>query len=190
MRNKLFRFFYKLDRIKLFLSTKYNLIRYCYIFTKKSSKKVGLRNKIRFNPFKADKLRLTLSDEVYVERNVTFQGTGHIIIGKCSTIGEFTTIGASKMVKIGDYCQIASGCSIRDTDHIIPSNKDEMITTSGIVTEEIIIEDDCWIAANVSITKGVKIGKGSVVAANAVVTKDVPAYSIVAGVPAKIIKKR
>ena len=59
------------------------------------------------------------------------------------------------------------------------------------VTKKFVkIEDDCWIAANSIILAGVTIGKGSVIAAGSVVTKDVPAYSVVAGVPAKIIKSR
>ena len=54
----------------------------------------------------------------------------------------------------------------------------------------VIIEDDVWCGANVTILKGVTIGRGSVVAAGAVVTKSCPPYSIIGGVPAKIIKKR
>jgi len=53
-----------------------------------------------------------------------------------------------------------------------------------------VIEDDCWIASNSVILAGVKIGKGSVIAAGRVLTKDVPPYLIVRGVPAKIIKSR
>jgi acetyltransferase-like isoleucine patch superfamily enzyme len=56
-------------------------------------------------------------------------------------------------------------------------------------TATITVEDDCWIAANAVITAGVTIGKHSVVAGGAVVTKSVPAFSIVAGNPAKVIKQ-
>ena len=56
--------------------------------------------------------------------------------------------------------------------------------------QSVIIEDDVWIGANVTILKGVTIGRGSVVAAGAVVTKTFPPYSIIGGVPAKIIKMR
>ena len=54
----------------------------------------------------------------------------------------------------------------------------------------IVIEDDVWVAARVNITAGVTIGKGSVLAAGAVVTRDVPPYSVVAGVPARVIARR
>jgi acetyltransferase-like isoleucine patch superfamily enzyme len=56
--------------------------------------------------------------------------------------------------------------------------------------EKVVIEDDCWIASNSILLAGVTIGKGSVVAAGSVVTQDVPPYSVVAGVPARVIKNR
>jgi len=59
----------------------------------------------------------------------------------------------------------------------------------GITAQGIRIEDDVWLGTNAVITDGVQIGKGAVVAAGAVVTKNVPAHTIVAGVPAKVIKK-
>lgn len=56
--------------------------------------------------------------------------------------------------------------------------------------QDIIIEEDVWCGANVTILKGVTIGRGSIIAAGAVVTKNIPPYSIACGVPAKVIKKR
>ena len=56
--------------------------------------------------------------------------------------------------------------------------------------QDVIIEEDVWCGANVTILKGVTIGRGSIIAAGAVVTKNIPPYSIVGGVPAKVIKKR
>jgi acetyltransferase-like isoleucine patch superfamily enzyme len=67
---------------------------------------------------------------------------------------------------------------------------DKTIKEQGVKKEFITIEDDCWIAANSVILAGVTIGKGSVVAAGSIVTKDIPPYSVVAGVPARVIKSR
>jgi acetyltransferase-like isoleucine patch superfamily enzyme len=64
------------------------------------------------------------------------------------------------------------------------------IKEQGVKREFVKIEDDCWIAANTIILAGVTIGRGSVIAAGSVVTKDVPPYSIVGGVPAKVLKSR
>jgi maltose O-acetyltransferase len=61
--------------------------------------------------------------------------------------------------------------------------------TSGSFALLVRIDDDCWIGANVTILPGVTIGRGSTVASGAVVTKDVPEYCLVGGVPAKVIKK-
>ena len=63
------------------------------------------------------------------------------------------------------------------------------IVNQPILTAPIIIEDDCWIAANAVITAGVTIGKHSVIAAAAVVTKNIPPYSVAVGNPAKVIKQ-
>jgi acetyltransferase-like isoleucine patch superfamily enzyme len=55
---------------------------------------------------------------------------------------------------------------------------------------KIVIEDDCWIGANVTITRDVTIGRGSVIGANSVVTRDIPEYSVAVGVPARVIRNR
>lgn len=59
-----------------------------------------------------------------------------------------------------------------------------------LVQQKITIEEDVWIGANCTITKGVTIGKGAIVAANSCVNRDVPEYAIVGGVPAKVLKYR
>ena len=112
-------------------------------------------------------------------------GVGNIIIG------ENTLIGMSNVIigpaRLGNNIIIAqnvvmSGLNHNYQDISIP------IVEQNVSTAEIIIEDDCWIAANVVITAGVKIGKHAVIGGGSVVTKDVPPYSVVAGNPAKLIK--
>ena len=68
--------------------------------------------------------------------------------------------------------------------------KDELIMNQSAVIENVVIGKDCWIGTGAKILKGVNVGNGAIIGANAVVTKDVPEYAIVVGVPAKILKYR
>lgn len=89
-------------------------------------------------------------------------------------------------IKIGNRVQIGSRCSFETMNHsvvLLEKNK------RGGFPQSIVVEDDVWLAARVTILPGVKIGRGSVVAAGAVVTKDVPPFTLVGGVPAKKIRE-
>jgi maltose O-acetyltransferase len=89
-------------------------------------------------------------------------------------------------IKIGDRVQIGPRCSFETMNHsvvLLEKNK------RGGFPASIVVEDDVWLAAGATVLPGVRIGKGSVVAAGAVVTKDVPPYTLVGGVPAQIIKQ-
>jgi acetyltransferase-like isoleucine patch superfamily enzyme len=113
-------------------------------------------------------------------------GVGDVIIGDDTLIGMSNVLIGP--VTIGNnviFAQniVASGLNHEYSDVSIPISKQK------IVVSPIVVEDDCWIAANSVITSGVTIGKHSVVAGGAVVTKNVPPYSVVAGNPAKVIKK-
>ncbi|MES2003070.1 MAG: acyltransferase [Bacteroidota bacterium] len=110
-------------------------------------------------------------------------------IGNNSNIGPYSYIGCSGYIEIGDNVMISPRVSIYAENHVFEST-DLTMKEQGVHRQFVKIEDDCWIAANSTILAGVTIGKGSVVAAGSVVTKDVPPYSIVAGVPAQIIKQR
>lgn len=124
----------------------------------------------------------------FVYRNVLL--LGNITIGKGSSISNNTSInGGSLGVFIGNNVMIAPSCCIVAFNHGTKNNGVPMIFQPSI-EKKIIIYDDVWIGANVTITSGVVINQGAVVAANAVVTKDVDSYAIVGGVPAKFIKSR
>lgn len=110
-------------------------------------------------------------------------------VGNNSSIGPFAYIGCSGYVEIGDNVIMGPRVGIYAENHLF-DNMDIPIKEQGVLREFVKIEDDCWIASNVNILAGVTIGKGSVIASGSVVTKNVPAYSVVAGVPAKVIKKR
>ena len=110
-----------------------------------------------------------------------------ISIGNNTTVNRNTNILAQ--VTIGSNVSIAPNVVIVGMNHVF-SNLDDTIKSQGSTSKGIIIEDDVWIATNVSILDGITIGKGSVIAAGAVVNKDVPPYSVMAGVPAKVVKQR
>jgi maltose O-acetyltransferase len=92
-------------------------------------------------------------------------------------------------IQIGSDVMIGPNVVMRTSDHRFDAI-DRPIREQGHVSGMITIEDDVWIAANVTIVGGVRIGRGSVVAAGAVVVRDVDAYTLVAGAPAKLIRRR
>lgn len=111
---------------------------------------------------------------------------GDIIIGDHTRIGLHNTIIGP--VTIGCHVNLAQGITVTALNHNF-EDSDKRIDEQGVSTAPVIIKDDIWIGANAVILPGVTIGNHSVVAAGAVVTKNVPPHSLVAGVPAKIIKQ-
>ena len=111
---------------------------------------------------------------------------GDVIIGDHTRIGLHNTVIGP--VTIGCHVNLAQGITITALNHNF-KDKTQRIDDQGVSTNPVIIGDDIWIGANAVVLPGVSIGNHSVVAAGAVVTKDVPPHSLVAGVPAKIIKE-
>lgn len=118
-------------------------------------------------------------------------------IDASSRVGSYTYIGCRTGITkcdIGRFCSIANNVSIGQGEHQL----DRISTSStfysdpwGTLTEgECVIESDVWIGVDAVILRGTRIGFGAVVAANAVVTKDVPPFAIVGGVPARVIRYR
>ena len=110
-------------------------------------------------------------------------------VGDHSNIGPYSYIGCSGYIEIGNHVMISPRVSIYAENHVF-DEVTQTIKSQGVGRKNVKIEDDCWIAANSIILAGVTIGKGAVVAAGSVVTSDVPPYSVVGGVPARLIKKR
>lgn len=107
-----------------------------------------------------------------------------IVIGKDSIIGENAVLDGRDKLVIGDHVDIASEVMIYNAEHDINSPDFKAITAP------VEIGDYVFIGPRAIILPGVKIGRGAVVGAGAVVTRDVPEYTIVGGVPAKIIGER
>jgi acetyltransferase-like isoleucine patch superfamily enzyme len=119
-----------------------------------------------------------------------FRGLPHagITIGRDSLIGEFTVIRGQGGVTIGDRVYTSPFSQIIAVNHRF-DDPDKPFIAQGITTEGIVIEDDVWIGASAVVTDGVRIGKGAVIAAGSVVTRDVPAHTVVGGVPAKVLRE-
>ena len=111
---------------------------------------------------------------------------GDVIIGNHTRVGLHNTIIGP--VSIGNHVNLAQGIPITALNHNF-TDAGKRIDEQGISTKEVVLEDDIWIGANAVILPGVTIGEHSVVAAGAIVTKDVPPHSLVAGVPAKVIRQ-
>lgn len=111
---------------------------------------------------------------------------GDVMIGDHTRIGLHNTIIGP--VTIGNHVNLAQGITVTALNHNF-SDAEKRIDEQGVNTTPVVIGDDIWIGANAVILPGVTIGSHSVVAAGSVVTKDVPPHSLVAGVPAKIIRQ-
>lgn len=119
---------------------------------------------------------LTIGDDTSIPKGSTFYCTIAPL-----TIGKKVVFGPNPTIITGDHRIDIVGRFMTDITNADKSPEQD---------QPVVIEDDVWCGANVTILKGVTIGRGSVVAAGAVVTKSCPPYSIIGGVPAKILKNR
>ncbi len=133
---------------------------------------------------------IQIGDRVSLERGVDIRAhdDGYVEIGDRTRIGPYTCL-SGRHIKIGQDCLIASHIGIYANNHIF-SDPDRKINQQGRSYQGITIEDDCWLGSGVRVTDGVTIGCGSVIGAGAVVTKDIPPYSVAVGVPAKVVSVR
>jgi acetyltransferase-like isoleucine patch superfamily enzyme len=122
---------------------------------------------------------------VYNFRNMPHSG---IRIGQDSLIGEYCVVRGQGGVTIGDRVYTSPFSQLIAVNHVF-DDPDQPFVDQGLTAEGIVVEDDVWIGAGAIITDGVRIGKGAVIAAGAVVTGDVPAHTVVGGVPARVIRE-
>ena len=154
-------------------------------FFHQRSKGSVIRSRTRMDVVPFNKFQLGANSTIEDFSTVN-NGVGDVIIGDNSLIGMGNVIIGP--VTIGNnviFAQniVASGLNHEYKDPSVP------IVQQNVTTAPIVVEDDCWIAANVVITAGVTIGRHCVVAAGSVVTKDIPPFSVAAGNPAKVIKR-
>ncbi|MCP4266932.1 MAG: acyltransferase [Candidatus Brocadiaceae bacterium] len=151
---------------------------------------IALGCNVKIEDFSDLRGKIILGDNIHIHRYVvlrSFEGT--IEIGVGTTVNPFTTIYGNGGVKIGKHCSIATKCTIVAQNHKF-KNIHKNIKEQGSSSKGIVIEDDVWIGSNTVILDGVRIESGAIVGAGAVVTKNVNRYSVVGGVPAKVINHR
>ncbi len=129
-----------------------------------------------------------LEHDVYLKVSGGYDEQVSIRIGDGTFIGSGCELNALSLIDIGPSCLIASGTRFIDHDH--GTGRGLSIKEQPELSADIKVGADVWFGVNCVILKGVTIGEGAIVAAGSVVTKPVPAYAIVAGVPARLIRYR
>ena len=130
---------------------------------------------------------IQISRGVQIRKYTELKAEGILTIGENTFIGRGCNIASLRRVTIGSDCLIAEGVSIRDHDHRF-DQAEVPYRLQGHTVAEVHIGNNVWIGAKATISKGVAINDNSVVGANAMVTHDVAAGSVVAGVPAREIR--
>jgi acetyltransferase-like isoleucine patch superfamily enzyme len=147
----------------------------------------------------SDKNDITIGDHAMISGTLVSENHGKIFLGNYVYLRENSTIGSVNSITIGDYTSIADHVVILDNNNHPINPEDRKIKSSSprgsdlrkwrhSESAPIIIGSNVWIGSYARVCKGVNIGDNSIIAANAVVTKDVPPNTIVAGNPAKIVK--
>ena len=135
--------------------------------------------------------RLEVGAHVLLEPGVwiTAPGSARIRIGNGSFLNLGVMVAATNFVEIGDHCMLANGCFISDANHRF-DDPVRPVPWQGFTSKgPTRIGDNVWCGANVVITSGVTVGERCVIGANSVVTSDLPAFSIAAGAPARVLRQ-
>jgi acetyltransferase-like isoleucine patch superfamily enzyme len=137
--------------------------------------------------YKKEKLKQSLRScgaRVWIGHEVTIWGADEVVLEEDVAINNFTHIFGSGGVQIGARTLISACCSIASVTH-----SESLATRRTGILLPVVIEEDCWLGTGAIVLPGVRIGRGSIVAAGAVVTKDIPPLSVAMGVPAKVARQ-
>ena len=150
-----------------------------------SKSQFGARTRIS-NPWS-----LRTGNRCVIESDVTIKLVGekpHLSLGDYCYVARFSQFDILGVCEIGHHVLIATGCLIVDHNH--GTDRHLRIDQQSCAVKSVKIGDDVWLGAYSIVLPGVTIGNGAVIGAHACVTKDVPSYAIVAGVPARVIGYR
>lgn len=153
----------------------------------------SLTEKIRYKAlleYKTKYINRYGSSVKWIGPDTQIRNVQNINIGENTYVNSGMLIaGKNSKIHIGNNCLISFNVHIR-TDMHNYKKRSELILDQGHSEKDIIIEDDVWVGYGAQIMPGVVIGKGAVIASGSIVTKDVPEYAVVAGIPGKIISYR
>jgi acetyltransferase-like isoleucine patch superfamily enzyme len=134
--------------------------------------------------------RLILGRWVWLGRGTKIRcHEGEVEIGAKTVLGEDCTISAYQHISIGEQCIIADRVMMIDFDHNV-TEVEQPIRLQGIYKRDVQVGNNVWIGYGAQILRGVIVGDNAIIGATAVVSKDVPANAVVAGVPARVIRMR
>ena len=134
--------------------------------------------------------RLEVGAQTVLEPGVwlTAPGSARIRIGSGTFLNMGVMIASLELVEVGNHCMLANGCFVSDAAHRF-DDPVKPVPWQGFTTKgPTRIGDNVWCGVNVVVTSGVTIGERSVIGANSVVTSDIPAFSIAAGSPARVLR--
>lgn len=141
---------------------------------------------------------IAIGANVRIERNATLYSVGDylgkthngsICIGNAFFANRDLNISSARSITIGNSVTFGPNVSVFDFDHGYSDVRRNMLESELVIKGPVVIGDRCWLGANVFVASGVSLGQHCVVAANSVVTKSFPAYSVIAGNPARLIKR-
>jgi len=139
---------------------------------------IGRKGRVEFGRF------VWIGDETKIRCH-----EGRVEIGEKTVMGQECTISAYQHVRIGEQCVIADRAMFIDFDHGVVE-VERPIRRQGIYKRDVVVGSNVWVGYGACILRGVSVGDNSIVGTNSVVTKDVPANAVVAGIPARVIRMR
>jgi len=174
--------------LRVAFTTLWTLLRYGHYF-ERVDEGVRFVGSPEFDPDYRSPLIVSIGRAVTIYPNVSIRGRGRLTIGDYCSINGGVIFGLTCDLTMGHHVMVADNVSFRTADHEYTDLAVPMLE-QGERALPIMIGDDVWIGANATILRGVTIGQGAIIAAHAVVVKDVQPFEIVGGVPAKTIGSR
>ena len=140
---------------------------------------------------KGESSKIQLGNQVLISRHSMLScHDSRITLGDYISIGPFCAIASRSHIEIGSYVAIGSGVHIMAGSHDVDEASDVPIILQNRISKGIVIQDNVWIGTGARILDGIQIGQNTIVGAGSVVSRDVPANSMVLGNPARVVKTR